>query len=326
MGALARLVGGFPPRRTVRQRLTLLYGGLFAVCGAGVLTLTYFLVRRAVAPAGNVNVFRYSRPTGDPAAAGGRPPPLGTEAERVVANAEQALAEQRRDVLRQLLAQSGIALAVMAVLALALGWWVAGRVLRRLRDGPGDLRDQPAPAHRSAGPGRRAEGTRRHLRRVARPLGVVLRRSITPCRVTGHRGLAERSVVNLVDNAIRHIIPGGWVHVSCGSAQLTVTNTGPAVPEADVDRLFQPFQRGGRARTGHGPGLGLSIVQAIAAAHAAHAAHVTATPRPDGGLTVAVVFADPDDLPAPAPQAASVVTHARRKRSHLRRRDLRAGR
>lgn len=72
-------------------------------------------------------------------------------------------------------------------------------------------------------------------------------------------------------------------------AVLTVANTGPVVPAAAIDRLFQPFQRPAADRTGHGDGrgLGLSIVQAIAGAH--HAA-ITAHPQPRGGLLIDVNF------------------------------------
>ncbi|MGH3152132.1 MAG: ATP-binding protein, partial [Streptosporangiaceae bacterium] len=58
---------------------------------------------------------------------------------------------------------------------------------------------------------------------------------------------------------------------------------------ADVERLFQPFQRLGRRRANYkdGHGLGLSIVRAIAIAH--HAS-ITACPGPEGGLIVSVTF------------------------------------
>jgi signal transduction histidine kinase len=68
-----------------------------------------------------------------------------------------------------------------------------------------------------------------------------------------------------------------------------VTSSGRVIPAADVDRLFQPFQRLGPrlARRDGGHGLGLSIVRAIATAHAAA---ITARPRPGGGLAIDVTF------------------------------------
>jgi signal transduction histidine kinase len=102
----------------------------------------------------------------------------------------------------------------------------------------------------------------------------------------GDPRLAERLVANLVDNALRHNVPGGHVEVVTGSGAggsvLTVINTGPVVPAEAVGRLLQPFQRLGADRTGHdeGLGLGLSIVQAIAQAHGA--ALVIRPSRPAG--------------------------------------------
>ena len=60
-----------------------------------------------------------------------------------------------------------------------------------------------------------------------------------------------------------------------------MTNSGQVIPAAEVDRLFQPFQRLGPrpARRDGGHGLGLSIVRAIATAHAATVT-VTAQPGP----------------------------------------------
>ena len=75
-------------------------------------------------------------------------------------------------------------------------------------------------------------------------------------------------------------------------ALLAVASTGPAVPAAAINRLFQPFQRLAADRTSRpdGLGLGLSIVQAIADAH--HAT-ITARPRPEGGLFIEVSFPGP---------------------------------
>jgi signal transduction histidine kinase len=60
------------------------------------------------------------------------------------------------------------------------------------------------------------------------------------------------------------------------------------VAAADIDRLFQPFQRaGGRAGDGDGHGLGLAIVAAIADAHGAA---LTTSAQPQGGLRIQVSF------------------------------------
>jgi signal transduction histidine kinase len=80
-------------------------------------------------------------------------------------------------------------------------------------------------------------------------------------------------------------------------AFLSVLNTGPAVPAGEVDELFQPFRRGGTARTGsRGAGLGLSIVRAVAAAHGGA---VSAAARPEGGLEVTVRLPAPTRAPVP---------------------------
>ena len=86
-------------------------------------------------------------------------------------------------------------------------------------------------------------------------------------------------------------------------AVLTITNSGPIIPQDDIDRLFQPFQRLDRGRANHhdGHGLGLSIVQAIAAAHGAT---LTAHPVPEGGLSVSVTFPAPATPTQPARQMA----------------------
>jgi signal transduction histidine kinase len=69
---------------------------------------------------------------------------------------------------------------------------------------------------------------------------------------------------------------------------LSVTNTGQAIPAAEVGRLFQLFQRlGPRPARRDSHGLGLSIVRAIATAHAAT---IAAQPRPGGGLALDVTF------------------------------------
>jgi signal transduction histidine kinase len=131
---------------------------------------------------------------------------------------------------------------------------------------------------------RRQEAERRDVR---------LETTLTAAPATGDPSLAESLVANLVDNAIRHNLPGGWAEVSTtmrdGRAVIRVTNTGTVIAPAELDRLFQPFQQLGHERIRHGDryGLGLAIVRAIATAHKAM---ITATARPEGGLDLEVSF------------------------------------
>jgi signal transduction histidine kinase len=91
--------------------------------------------------------------------------------------------------------------------------------------------------------------------------------------VAGSETLLARMVGNVVDNAIAHNAPGGWVRIRTGvagaAARLVVENGGPVLDERDVQALTQPFRRLGTERTGsdRGTGLGLSIVAAIAEMH-----------------------------------------------------------
>ena len=127
--------------------------------------------------------------------------------------------------------------------------------------------------------------------------------ALGPAPASGDPDLAERLVANLIDNALRHNIPGGWVklitHTDRGEATVCVSNTGPEVPGEELPELFRPFRRLGGRRTRHdsGHGLGLSIVSAIAAAH--HAI-IDARARPCGGLEVEVRFpAEPGNAVLP---------------------------
>lgn len=121
----------------VRLRLTLLYGVLFLLSGAVLLTITYLLVThsgpnvamstRSMSPAGEQSISIF---LGKTLPANVRLP----EAERRIAEAiqEQAV-QQQAEIMHQLLVQSCVALAIMSVIATALGWLVAGHVLRPLR-------------------------------------------------------------------------------------------------------------------------------------------------------------------------------------------------
>jgi signal transduction histidine kinase len=308
-----------------------------------------------------------------------------------------AQAEQRAADSHQLLVNSGIALAIVAVLALLAGWLVAGRMLRPIRtitrtarrissaslherlalDGPqdelkelGDTLDDlfgrldaafdaqrqfvanashelRAPLTRQraliqvalADPDanfaslhaahERVLASEQHLEQMIDGLLALTRgqaglerrehvdlatitaqalrtrdcettnlsldvhATLDPAPTAGDPRLVERLIANLLDNAIRHNVPQGYVEVITGArhqhAFLAVTNSGPTVPPEEMPRLLQPFQRLHGTRTTHasGNGLGLAIVGAIAAAHRAT---LNTQPRPDGGLIVEVTF------------------------------------
>jgi signal transduction histidine kinase len=145
---------------------------------------------------------------------------------------------------------------------------------------------------------------------AARPaisrLGLNVQTAIAPAALDGDPLLVQQLAANLIDNAVRHNIPGGDIQIttktSHAGAVLSVTSSGQLIPVAEVDRLFQPFQRLGPrpARRDGGHGLGLSIVRAIATAHAAT---ITAQPRPGGGLAIDVTFPPPAPPQIRRPQA-----------------------
>jgi len=118
------LAGLAPPRwlrlpsRTVRLRLTLLYGGLFFISGVALLAIIYLIFRRA----SGVNVIVPNGPTHRAAA---------RDAATELRYAE--LVRHSTDALHHGLLRSVIVLAIMTVVSIALGWLIAGRVLRPLR-------------------------------------------------------------------------------------------------------------------------------------------------------------------------------------------------
>ena len=109
--------------------------------------------------------------------------------------------------------------------------------------------------------------------------------------VRGDRFLLERCAANLIENAVRYNVPGGWVRIQVRSdgdrASLEVTNPGVRMTKREAARLLEPFVRRPAAAgtTGGGMGLGLSIARAIVKAHSGK---IQARPRRDGGLEVGV--------------------------------------
>ncbi|HEY0453336.1 HAMP domain-containing sensor histidine kinase [Actinophytocola sp.] len=124
-------------RLTIRARLTLVYGGLFLLAGVLLLAVTYALVSQQVPGEPGLTVTR-----GDGSATTHSSPPPEADARM-----DQVAQSTRQDALTALLTQGGIALAVVAAAATALGWLIAGRMLqpldrvtetaRRIADAPG---------------------------------------------------------------------------------------------------------------------------------------------------------------------------------------------
>ena len=102
---------------------------------------------------------------------------------------------------------------------------------------------------------------------------IELRSTVAPASVKGSETLLARMVDNLIDNAVRHNLPGGPINVMCDvdqdTARLVIESGGPVLDGSAVAQLAEPFKRPGAERTGsqNGHGLGLSIVAAIASAH-----------------------------------------------------------
>jgi signal transduction histidine kinase len=121
-----------------------------------------------------------------------------------------------------------------------------------------------------------------------------LHATLDPAVISGDPVLAERLIANLIDNAVRYNTSAGDIWIStrtvAAATQLTVDNAGQIISPADVDRIFQPFQRLNDRTSHDGSGLGLTIVASIAAIHGGAA---TAIPRKDGGLSVTVRIPSP---------------------------------
>ena len=102
---------------------------------------------------------------------------------------------------------------------------------------------------------------------------------------------------NLVDNALRYTPRGGRIDVGIQHAAaeilLWVRDTGPGIPMAERERVFDRFYRGVDAGVS-GSGLGLAIVKRIALRH--NARIELSDPESGSGLQVTVRFSRPETV------------------------------
>ncbi|MFE1223204.1 ATP-binding protein [Streptomyces sp. NPDC058759] len=104
-------------------------------------------------------------------------------------------------------------------------------------------------------------------------------------------GLLERSVANLVENAVKYSPDGGRVLVAASAiaerVEVRVADRGPGVPDEAKERIFAPFQRYGDAPRGAGVGLGLAVARGFAEAMGGT---LNAEDTPGGGLTMVLTL------------------------------------
>ena len=130
--------------------------------------------------------------------------------------------------------------------------------------------------------------------------GHEVRVDVQPVDVLGDRDALLRVVANLVRNAGLYSPPSTAIEVIVdrhdGSARLRVRDHGPGIPDTELERVFERFNRGdpARGRTTGGTGLGLSIVRAVAVEHGGTA---RAERAPDGGALLVV------EIPVAPPRA-----------------------
>ena len=107
--------------------------------------------------------------------------------------------------------------------------------------------------------------------------------------VRGNTRLLASAVENVVRNAVSYTAEGSEVTIALsatpGGQRIAIRDHGPGVPEAALERIFEPFYRvaESRARDSGGDGIGLAITARVMAAHHGTA---TAANEPGGGLRV----------------------------------------
>ncbi|MEV6803505.1 sensor histidine kinase KdpD [Streptomyces sp. NPDC051132] len=126
-------------------------------------------------------------------------------------------------------------------------------------------------------------------------------------------GLLERSVANLVENAVKYSPRGRRVLVAASAiadrVEVRVVDRGPGVPDEAKERIFEPFQRYGDAPRGAGVGLGLAVARGFAEAMGGT---LHAEDTPGGGLTMVLSLRAAAPPPA-TPRAGTDIAEPERQ-------------
>ena len=110
--------------------------------------------------------------------------------------------------------------------------------------------------------------------------------------VRGDPHLVFQAIANLLDNALKYTPTGGEVHLDVGTKQgtasVTISDSGPGIPDTQKDKVFQRLFRIDQSRSTPGNGLGLSLVSAVVKAHGAS----ISLSDNDPGLVATILFPD----------------------------------
>jgi two-component system, OmpR family, sensor kinase len=142
---------------------------------------------------------------------------------------------------------------------------------------------------------------------------------VEPAKLLGVRDELHRLTINLIENAIRHTPPGTEITATTrtladGRIELVVADNGPGVPPDLAPTLFERFVRGAGDRGGSF-GLGLAIVQAVAASHGGSVALETPAPvdddeqAPRGARFVVRMPGTASDAPEPVDEQQPALAH-----------------
>jgi signal transduction histidine kinase len=192
----------------------------------------------------------------------------------------------------------------------------ATRDLRDLTEDLLDLGRAGAPVMREpTSIAKAARMAARLVRAEADRASIAIDLRVRDALVAGHGGDLVRLLRNLLENAVRHSPARGRVAVEAAvvgsSVEIAVADEGDGVPEADRDRIFDPFFRGARERAdgSAGAGLGLSIVRAIARAHGGDV-HLDAAHAGGARFVVRLPALPPSRSPSLSPAPADLAMDA----------------